>query len=343
MKIAVMGAGAVGCYYGGLLARAGHEVVLIGRAAHVDAIRHQGLRLDTASFQDRVMLQASTDAAAVQGAELVLFCVKSTDTTAAAAALALHLAPYQAPDQAPHLTPHLAPHLAKDALVLSLQNGVGNADTLRVLLPQQRVVAGMVGFNVVQQGEGRFHCGSEGVLGVPATGELAALLGVEGLDCEAHADMTPVLWGKLLMNLNNALNALSGLPLLEQLKDRAWRRLLATMMDEALAAMDAAGIHPAKLTVLPAWMLPHVLRLPTPIYSRVAASMMKIDPHARSSMWEDLQQGRITEVGYLQGAVLALAQKHGRDARLCARVIRAVQAAEAAKAGSPHLQPSQLV
>jgi 2-dehydropantoate 2-reductase len=228
-------------------------------------------------------------------------------------------------------------------MVISLQNGVGNADILRNRLPQHRVVAGMVGFNIVQLGEGRFHRGSEGSLAVPTTGELGQLLAAEGLDCAEYADMTPVLWGKLLLNLNNALNALSGLPLLEQLQDRAWRVLLATMMDEALAAMSAAHIRPVKLTHAPAWLLPYVLRLPNILYKRIAASMLKIDPQARSSMWEDLQQGRVTEVDYLQGAVLALAHRHRLDALLCARVLKAVKAAEVAKSGSPHLQPAQLV
>jgi 2-dehydropantoate 2-reductase len=119
MKIAVMGAGAVGCYYGFKLARAGHEVALIGRPQHVEAIQRHGLRLETQAVDERIRVAASTEASAVQGAQLVLFCVKSTDTESAAAAI--------------------KPHLASDAVVLSLQNGVENADRLRALLPQEVV------------------------------------------------------------------------------------------------------------------------------------------------------------------------------------------------------------
>src|SRR3954468_20358174 len=114
LKVAVMGAGAVGCYYGGMLARAGHDVVLIGRPAHVAAIDRDGLRLETTGFDERLRLAASTDPAAVVGASLILFCVKSTDTESAAA--------------------QIAPHLAGDAQLLSLQNGVDNADRLSVAL-----------------------------------------------------------------------------------------------------------------------------------------------------------------------------------------------------------------
>ena len=119
-NIAVMGAGAVGCYYGGMLARAGHEVVLIGRPAHVQAIHAAGLLLQTQAFTERVALAASTEARAVQGAQWVLFCVKSTDTESAARAM--------------------APHLRPGAIVLSLQNGVDNAERLQALLPQHLVL-----------------------------------------------------------------------------------------------------------------------------------------------------------------------------------------------------------
>lgn len=114
LSIAVMGAGSVGCYFGALLARAGHQVTLIGRPSHVQAIAQHGLRLQTATEDVQIAIAASTDAASVAGADVVLFCVKSTDTEAAAA----------------QIKPHLAPH----AQVLSLQNGVDNDERLRKVL-----------------------------------------------------------------------------------------------------------------------------------------------------------------------------------------------------------------
>src|ERR671922_2009683 len=122
MKVAVMGAGAVGCYYGGMLARAGREVTLIGRAQHVEAIRRAGLRFETKTLDERVRVQASTEPAGVRGAELVLFCVKSQDTEAAGKAL--------------------APYLAREAAIVSLQNGVDNAERLAALLGRE-VIAGV--------------------------------------------------------------------------------------------------------------------------------------------------------------------------------------------------------
>ena len=138
MKIAVMGAGAVGCYYGFKLARGGHDVVLIGRPQHVEAIKRQGLRLETQTFDEHVRVSASTEGSAVQGAQLVLFCVKSADTESGAAAI--------------------KPHLAPDALVLSLQNGVENADRLRALLQQEVIAAAVyVGTEMAGPGYVRHH------------------------------------------------------------------------------------------------------------------------------------------------------------------------------------------
>src|SRR6202022_975849 len=116
-RIAVMGVGALGCYYGFKLARAGHDVVLMARPQHVEAVQRQGLRLETQTFDEHIRVSASTEASVVQGAQLVLFCVKSTDTESGAAAIKAYL--------------------ALDAVVLSLQNGVENADRLRARLPRE--------------------------------------------------------------------------------------------------------------------------------------------------------------------------------------------------------------
>src|SRR6185503_226724 len=121
MKCAVLGAGAVGCFYGGMLARAGHSVTLIGRAMHVEAFRQSGLHFEGLKFNERIAVGASTSAEAVRGAKLVLFCVKSTDTDAAAAAM--------------------APFLDAEALVANLQNGVDNAERIQARISQPVIPA----------------------------------------------------------------------------------------------------------------------------------------------------------------------------------------------------------
>ncbi|OYU46120.1 MAG: hypothetical protein CFE44_03825 [Burkholderiales bacterium PBB4] len=126
--------------------------------------------------------------------------------------------------------------------------------------------------------------------------------------------MQSVQWGKLLLNLNNPVNALSDLPLRTQLMDRDYRCVVAALQTEALRALKAAGIPPAKVATAPPRWLPWILRLPNSVFTRVAARMLRMDAAARSSMWDDFQQGRTTEIDDLCGAVVRLSQSQGLSA-----------------------------
>lgn len=314
-RIAVMGAGSIGCYVGGRLAAAGADVVLIGRERMGQEIARHGLRLSDyrgGSWPlppDKVNFSTSAQAAAQ--AQLVLVTVKSAATGAAGEELARVLQP--------------------EAIVVSLQNGIGNAQRLRQHLTGPLVLAGMVPFNVLQRGEGRFHQGTEGELEVEAHTRLLRLADDfirAGLPLLQHADLLPVQWGKLLLNLNNPINALSNLPLKAQLSQRAYRRCLALAQREGLALLLQAGIAPAKLTALPTAWLPRVLALPDALFRVIAQRMLAIDPLARSSMWEDLQAQRATEVDWINGEIVRLAQGLGRTAPVNARLVELVHAAE---------------
>jgi 2-dehydropantoate 2-reductase len=205
------------------------------------------------------------------------------------------------------------------------------------------VLAGMVPFNVVGLGEGRFHRGTSGALIIEALRpDIANALRTPHLQVEETENIESVQWGKLLLNLNNALNALSGIPLHEQLLDPRWRRVLAGQQAEALRLLHVAGIRPWSMGPLPANALPRILRLPTPLFRLLARSSVKIDRQARSSMWEDLERGRPTEIDQLQGEVIALADRLGREAPLNARVLELVKQAERAGSGSPRLGPEQI-
>jgi 2-dehydropantoate 2-reductase len=332
-RIAVAGAGSIGCYVGGCLALTGRRVTLLARPALVGAITSHGLRISDLGGADCTLAPSAIactadPAAALSGAGLVLVTVKSGATEEMARLVARH-----------------AP---ADAVVVSLQNGVGNLDRLREHLPPpRRLVAGMVPFNVVQTaGEGqapRFHRATSGMLLISAGIEdLRDYLNVPGLPVAERADMPAVLWGKLLLNLNNALNALSGLPLATQLADRRWRLLLAAQIEEALAVLTAAHVRPARIEGVPPRAIPAILRLPDPLFRLLARRMLAIDPEARSSMWDDLQRRRTTEIGYLQGAILALAAQMHVPAPLSERIMSLVKAAEEARAGSPKLGPREI-
>jgi 2-dehydropantoate 2-reductase len=187
----------------------------------------------------------------------------------------------------------------------------------------------MVGINVVELGPGRYHRATSGALAAQDHAALHAwqpVFAAAGMPLELQADLAPLQWGKLLLNLNNPVNALSGLPLRAQLLERDHRACMAALIDEALRALKSAGIVPAKLTPLPPAALPTALRLPTAIFRVLAFRMLRIDAKARSSMADDLAHGRITEVDALCGEVVRLAKAHGLAAPVNERISELVRA-----------------
>jgi len=325
--IGIAGAGSIGCFVGGMYAAAGHRVALLARPRVIDEIETNGLLLSSFEGFERKLsasqLTLSEDPSILGDAGAVLVTVKSADTAAVADAIARHAPP--------------------DAVIVSLQNGLGNVPVLRQRLPDRRVLAGMVPFNVVARGKGRFHRATSGDLVVERDDVgTAGQLSVPGLKMRPTADIAGVQWGKLLVNLNNALNALGGLPLRQQLAQRSWRRLLADQMTEGLAAIRAEGIRPISSTPVPAGLTPHLLRLPDALFAALLGSTMKIDAEARSSMSVDLQRSRRTEIDYLQGAIIAIAERRGLQVPLSRRVVALIKQAEAEGKGSPGLTPQQI-
>ena len=270
MKIAIMGAGAVGSYYGGLLARAGHELTLIGRAAHVEAVRRDGLRLQTLSFDERVAARASVDAAAVADADWVLVCVKAGDTDAAARAI--------------------APHLRDGALVLSLQNGIDNAERLQALLPRQRVEPVLVyaAVELASPGHVRHHGRGELVIGAgPDSEEMAAVFRAAGVPVEIRPEVRAALWSKLLVNCAyNALSAISRLPYGRMIQGPGVEQVMHDAVAECLAVARAEGVE-----------------LPADSWERVRA-LADAMPTQQSSTAQDLARGRRSEIDQLNGHVV---------------------------------------
>lgn len=297
MKIGVFGAGSIGCYVGGMLAATGLEVLLVGRknmekrlAEGITLSRHDGMEKHAAPSAFTFL--ASSDALA--GCEAVLVCVKSTATKEAAR--------------------ELATILPEGTLVASFQNGISNGAALREHLPQCRVMGAMVAFNVAQIGGNRFHQGTEGGIAIedrPGALRLATTLNEADVPAMVSRDFEAVQWGKLLMNLNNAVNALSGLPLKAQLSRRKHRLVLADCVEEALTALRAAHIRPAKIGRVSPGLIPVILRLPDFLFTRIAGSMLKIDEDARSSMAEDLEQKREPEIDCLNGEIVRLGEEFG--------------------------------
>jgi 2-dehydropantoate 2-reductase len=325
--IGVAGAGSIGCFVGGMLAAGGRRVALLGRPRVIEEIEANGLRLTSFDGLQRQIasnqLVMSEQPTILGDVGAVLVTVKSADTAEVADVIARH-----APD---------------DAVIVSLQNGVENVAVLRQRLPGRRVLAGMVPFNVTSPGGGRFHRATSGDIVIEQDdADTAGRLSVSGLNMRASANIAGVQWGKLLVNLNNALNALGDLPLRQQLAQRPWRRLFADQLAEGLEALRAEGIRPVSATPVPSGWTPHLLRLPDAIFSTLLGSTMKIDAEARSSMWEDLQRRRRTEIDYLQGVIIAIAERRGLEVPISRRVVALIKSAEADSNGSPGLTPQQI-
>ncbi|MDM0089929.1 MULTISPECIES: 2-dehydropantoate 2-reductase [unclassified Variovorax] len=270
MRVAVMGAGAVGCYYGAMLARAGHAVVLIGRPSHVEAVRARGLRLQTHAFDEQVKLEASTDANAVQGADLVLFCVKSTDSEAAAA--------------------QIAPHLAPDALVLTLQNGVDNDERVRAVLPSHEVAAAVVYVATEMAGPGHVkHHGRGELVIAPArrSAEVAGQLIAAGVPTQISDNVRGALWAKLILNCAyNALSAITQLPYGLLAQGAGVTEVLRDVVAECLAVAKAEGIA-----------------VPGDTAAAVRAIAQTM-PSQYSSTAQDLARGKLSEIDHLNGLVV---------------------------------------
>ena len=312
----VMGAGSVGCYLGGLLAAAGRTVHFVGRPRVLDALGQHGLQITACDGRRQhvpaARLYLHETPPPGLAADVTLLCVKSGATFEAAQALQHTLLP--------------------GSLVLSMQNGVSNAERAQSAAPALDIRAGMVPFNVAELAPGHFHRGTTGKLVVQASAadtaiaELAQAFAGQGVGLEIRDDLRAVQWGKLLINLNNPVNALSGLPLRAQLLQRGYRRCVAALQFEALDVLEAAGYKGAQFTPLPPRRLAQALGLPTPLFRLLARRMLRIDDKARSSMADDLQLGRTTEIDALCGEVVRLAHRQGRQAPLNARMLTLVQA-----------------
>lgn len=269
MQVAVIGAGAVGCYYGGLLLKAGHDVTFIGRQPHVDAINADGLLLDMQDFKGHLPAKAAVDTTALAPPDLVLVSVKSADTEAAGRSLAGHLRP--------------------DTSVLSLQNGVDNAQRLRAVTGHPVIPAVVyVGTGMAASGHVRHHGGGGLTIGAsPASEALAKMLEAAGIRTTIADDIETTLWSKLVINCAfNALSAVAGIAYGPMVEVEGARDVIASAVQEAVSVARASGV------AMPDDLVAQILKIP--------AAM----PNQTSSTAQDLARGKPSEIDFLNGHVV---------------------------------------
>lgn len=336
MRVGIFGAGAIGCYLGARLAAHGQRVTLVGRASLADEVaRAGGVTLtDYRGFERKVSVDVSTSASALAECEAVIVTVKSSDTAAAGEELA-----------------RVLPEAGASCVVVSLQNGVRNAEVLRAKLGARRVCAAMVPFNVLRRDAARFHQGTGGELAFersPATEALARACVEAGLEASVYDDVAPIQWGKLLVNLNNAINALAGVPIKSMLADRGYRRVIAACVGEGYEVVRRTGIQPKLPIKVPLPVMLAALRAPDFVYAIASRALPPIDPLARSSMWDDLERGRRTEIQALNGEVVALAKARGLAAPVNEAIVALIEGVEQARqrdgrSRSPNLSAEDLL
>jgi len=269
----VLGAGAVGCYYGGMLARAGHAVTLIGRPLHVEAFRKYGLHFEGLKFDERIPVEASTEASAVRGARLVLFCVKSTDTETAAA--------------------QIAPHLDADAVIVNLQNGVDNTERIQSRV-KNPVLPAAVYVATEMAGPGHLKHHGRGDLVIGPHGQVRSWFEAAGVPTAISDNVMGELWAKLVVNCAyNALSAITQLPYGKMIEGPGIRDVMRDVVEETLAVAKASGVT----------MAPDLL---AKTY-KIAEAM----PSQYSSTAQDLARGKPTEIDHLNGFVLRKGREFG--------------------------------
>lgn len=282
MRVAVMGAGAVGSYFGGMLARAGVSVTLIARQSHVEAIQREKLHMETTSFQERVSIDASTEPSAVSGAGLILFCVKTLDTEAAARSI--------------------LPHLEPGAIVVSLQNGVDNVERIRAASGIDAIPA-VVYIAVAMPNDGHIKHLARGELAIgelpeskgrkaivpsPRTERVSALFTQAGVLCRISEDIEADLWEKFINNCaGNAISAIAQCSYKQAANNLATRELMSRAIEETVAVARAAGV-----------------RLRETEYMERGLRFLEKIGDATSSTAQDLARGKRTEIDSLNGYVM---------------------------------------
>lgn len=322
-KIGIIGAGAIGCFVGGYLISPGHEVYFLGRARLGNEIQKSGLTvtsLDGVSIHHKpASINWVLNFNELPELDIVIVTTKSQDTLASIT--------------------EIQSKIKKEAVIISLQNGLSNTKVLKSALPQHKIITGMVLYNVSQLNNvAHFKQASKGDIYLSENVDALKVMSVKVVD-----DIVAIQWGKLLKNLNNALNALSNRPLIIQLRDRNERRLLSKIAKEALAVLKKHNIPVKNTSLIPIAVFPIALTLPDAVFNFISKSEFKIDPQARLSMWQDLELKRKTEIEYLNGEIAEMARQCGMLVPYNQKIIELISLAESGELELARSQYKKLV
>lgn len=306
--IVMLGAGAIGCYVGAVWAKAGLPVTLLGRP-NLLQLGQTGL---SASNGITLTPTVTTDAAILGTAGLIVLTVKSTAL--------------------PQAIADITEHAQADTPILCLLNGLKPVRNLRAAFPNRDVAAGMVPYNVVWSDSKTLNRSSIGDVVIertPTTETLATRLAKAIEPIQLSDDISAVQHGKLLLNLNNPVNALSGKSLYAQLRERSYRRAYAAILHEAITVIETATLPHAQSGPLPATKIVKMLRMPNWFFNTLVLPRQKLDPTAQTSLAQDLSAGKPSEIDTINGEICHIAATIGQTAPINAKIIDLIKAAEA--------------
>lgn len=292
----VFGAGLTGCYIGGALVIAKQDVTLIGRRRFIQQIQthfvisdYKGNRKDVSPRPQCLTLEDISESVT---ADILWLTVKCTGLN-------------DAVDDMRNL-------VDKNTIIICCQNGVGTHQIIDKAFPHNHVIRALIPFNVVNDEHGVFHRGSQGQLTLEVIPELDSAikwlsrqLNTDALPVNISYHMTSLQWAKLQLNLGNAVNAMADMPVKQMLETSIYRKFIARLMEELLNVTDKQKIKLPKITNLPNTWIPNILKLPDGLFTLIAQKMLAIDPKVKTSMWWDLQQGKTTEIDFINGKVVS--------------------------------------
>jgi 2-dehydropantoate 2-reductase len=315
MRYAVIGIGAVGNTIGGLLAKSDAKVILIGKKNQVEVINKKGIMIDGLNGPILVEnVQVSTDISKVSDADVILVCVKSQDTQ--------------------NLANDLKRFIKKSAIIISLQNGVRNSKILEDITGN-RAFSGIILFNALYSEPGAVTLTLKGGLLLETDSlrkdiiqDFVEALGKFGLESKIETSVEGYLWSKLIVNLQNAVTALTGQTIKESILDKASRAIIIATMKEGLSVLQQSGISYKTLPDIDPKITIRRLTILNSTLLRLGSRILKLNEIARTSMWQSLSRGKVTEIDYINGEIVTLALKHNLTAPINTKLVELVKRAE---------------
>jgi 2-dehydropantoate 2-reductase len=328
MKYAVIGLGAVGSIVGGLLTKSGENVVLIGKKNQVDVINKNGIKLNGINGSFIVSnANASSDLLSLKDIDLIIICVKSQDTQ--------------------NLAYSLKDNIKKSAIILTLQNGVRNSDIFNKITGN-KVISGVVLFNALYSTPGEATLTIKGGLLIEdyslyheAIQGLINSFKNEGLNSKSSKNIKGFQWSKLIVNLQNAITALTGQTIKESIIDPYSRSILIATMKEGMYILEKSGISIKTLPDMDPKKIINRLSRYNTIILKIGSKLLRLK-NARTSMWQSLSRGKNTEIDFINGEIVNLANENNFAAPINTKLVRLIKVVEASHS-KRFYKPSELM